>query len=735
MTITDHDGLDELCSALGIATEYQDIWGTMRIPDVDTKRDLLEALGSPLVSDADIHDQLEKLAAREWQQIVTPLMVHRQNNSPLRIRLTLTPTQATLTTHWELREESGQIHQGEWQTHPDNLIGKHRIDATWLQQYQVELPAIGSTGYHSLRITTADNIETHTTLIIAPDTCYQPAALKEQQKLWGISLQLYALRSRRNWGIGDFTDLKSIIEILAPLGLDIIGLNPLHSLFLHQPDKASPYSPSSRNLLNPIYLDVEAIAEYKHDEKYRRLVHDPEFQSRLQQLREQELINYNKVWAMKLQVLKNLYQDFRDSHLATNSERAIEFRRFETGGGEDLFKFGLFEALQNHFYALDNSCYSWQQWPQEYRDPESETCALWAQKNIAAIEFHLYLQWHCELQLSETQDCCRTHGMVVGLYRDLAVGESKTAAQCWADQRLYALDMNIGAPPDDFNLTGQNWALPPVKPGTLNERNYQPFVNTLRANMRHAGALRIDHIMGLMRLFWVPPDSSPVQGTYVSYPFEDLLGILALESQRNHCLIIGEDLGTVADEVRHRLEINKILSYRIFCFEKDWHHGNYRAPGEYPRNALCTAGSHDLPSLKSFWQGSDLDLREKLKLFPSDEIKHQQWKNRRQDRQQILAALQQAELISAQDIEAAELETGFSPALALSIQRYLARSNAAVMMIQLEDLLLQDGQVNVPGTIDEYPNWRCKIAFDLEDWSQQIDLEGIALAINSERTD
>jgi (1->4)-alpha-D-glucan 1-alpha-D-glucosylmutase len=251
--------------------------------------------------------------------------------------------------------------------------------------------------------------------------------------------------------------------------------------------------------------------------------------------------------------------------------------------------------------------------------------------------------------------------------------------------------------------------------------------------MHHAGALRIDHIMGLMRLFWVPPNCSPREGTYVSYPFSDLLGILALESQRNCCLIIGEDLGTVPDEVRHALETNKMLSYRILYFEKDWHQGTIKPPADFPYYALCTAGSHDLPTLRGFWQESDLELREQLDLYPSDEFRDQQRQIRQQDRLEILAALTRENLIAGEDTDGSHAGKDFSSELAQSIQRYLARSGSMLLMVQLEDLLSQTRQMNVPGTIDEYPNWRVKLSARLEDWGDQIDLEGFAIAVNAER--
>jgi len=733
MPIADHDGLDTLCASCGIVLHYYDIGGQRHEPSIEVKRSLLAALQYPVNGDEDIRHNLEKVESRNWGRMVAAVLVHRQSDVPIRVTLTLTPAQIEEAISWELCEESGQLHQGSWEIDAGEAIGESAINGARLLQFEVILPDITGIGYHQLTVKSDDNAGAQATLIIVPETCYQPPELADGSKIWGISLQLFALRSKRNWGIGDFTDLHSVVEILAPLGINVLGLNPLHALFSQLPENASPYSPSSRDFLNPIYLDIEAIHEFKHSQEAKYFVKNNEFQAGLQALRVLELINYSKVWDVKLQVLETLYKTFKQRHQDADSARIKAFRQFQKSGGRDLFRFALFEALQAFFHRQDADIDRWQEWPEAYRDPESATVKRWAVEHRDEIEFHQYLQWNAEQQLSAIHEKCKRHGMCIGIYRDLAVGNAKSSAQCWAEQADYALDMGIGAPPDDFNSNGQNWGLPPLRPQALVDQAYRPFINTLRANMRYAGALRIDHIMGLMRLFWVPPDCSPETGTYVSYPFTDMLGILALESQRNHCLIIGEDLGTVPDEVRHALETNKILSYRILYFEKDWHHGTIKPPEEYPHYALCTSGSHDLPTMRGFWQGADLELRERLNLYQSGDFIDQQQQIRQQDRLEILAALTREDLITSEETDETTAGKELSSELAVSIQRYLARSQSMLLMVQLEDLLLQSNQVNVPGTINEYPNWRGKLSTTLEYWPNEINLEDFALSINAER--
>jgi (1->4)-alpha-D-glucan 1-alpha-D-glucosylmutase len=371
-------------------------------------------------------------------------------------------------------------------------------------------------------------------------------------------------------------------------------------------------------------------------------------------------------------------------------------------------------------------------WPDAFHNPESNSVTSWAKSNLDKIEFHTYLQWLSVTQLSAVQQNCQNKGMHMGLYNDLAVGNEPFSSACWAEQTNYGLDIGVGAPPDDFNLLGQNWGLPPQLPQLLSDDRYRLFINTLRANMRHAGALRIDHVMGLMRLYWVPEGYTADLGVYVIYPFNDLLGILSLESQRNRCLIVGEDLGTVANEVRHQLWLKKILSYRVLFFEKDWQQNTFKSPSEYPQHALCTSGSHDLPTMKAYWQGLDLDLRDELNLYPSDDVKHQHRHARGHDIHAIKQALNHEQLISDEDLQD-DSKTELSPQMFQAIQCFLARSQSLLMMVQLEDIFLQTNQLNVPGTVNEYPNWRHKISVELENWIEGGEIENLANSIGRER--
>jgi (1->4)-alpha-D-glucan 1-alpha-D-glucosylmutase len=730
MSLTDLEAFERLCTESGIVDAYYDIRGVHHVASIDARRALLGAMHLPADSDVQVSVGLADIERRQWQTVLAPVAAFRESDAAWEIGLTLSEAQLGEPLQWQIHLEDGGIRSGSWQIDAGAALDEIEFDGQRMRRFTAALPTDIGPGYHRLCLqANAEKFES--LLIVAPPTCYLPDAIETGARPWGISLQLYAVRSQRNWGIGDFTDLKAAVEILAPLGIAVIGLNPLHALFPHLPENASPYSPSSRDFVNPIYLDIEAIAEYDGCAELRELLRDAAFQSRLGALRAQPRVDYSGVWAVKLEALEILYHQFRQALLDSGSNRARRFRAFQAARGDALYKFALFEALQAYFHDQDSRLETWQQWPEEFRKPGSAAVADWADVHRADIEFHEYLQWQSDEQLASVQQGCERLGMLIGIYNDLAVGNERFSAQCWADQTQYALQTGIGAPPDDFSPKGQNWGLPPQIPRQLQAIAYEPFIRSLRANMRHAGALRIDHVMGLMRLYWVPAGCAADQGTYVRYPFDDLLAIVALESHRNRCLVIGEDLGTVPDEVRHALWVNKILSYRILLFEKDWHSGVFRAPEDYPPLALCASGSHDLPTLRGYWNGADLDLRDTLDLYPSAEIAHQQRHQRQRDRVEILAALARESLVTSADEY--ESSTELSMELLLATQRFLARTPTCLMTVSLEDLLRQTLQVNLPGTIAQYPNWRHKITLPLEDWITDGDIECSARVIREER--
>ena len=350
-------------------------------------------------------------------------------------------------------------------------------------------------------------------------------------------------------------------------------------------------------------------------------------------------------------------------------------------------------------------------WPERFRDPASPDVAKFERTHARRVDFFAWLQWQCDLQRAAIAQDVASAGIVVGVYTDLAVSIDPGGAEAWAQQSLYARAASVGAPPDAFNREGQDWGLPPIVPSRLREARYEPFLATLRANMRHAGALRIDHVMGLMRLFWVPRGGKPADGAYVHYPFDDLAGLVALESHRHRCMVIGEDLGTVPDDVRHTLDAHDVLSYRVLMFERD--DRGFRPPGAYLERALATASTHDLPTLRGWWEAHDVDVREQLGMIAGSDEASRQRDERRSDRARLVAAIDAAGLLDERARAGAHSDT-LDIALAQAIVAFLASTPSVIAVLQLEDLTLVEEQANVPGTIDEHPNWRRKLPQPLE---------------------
>ncbi|WP_332815529.1 malto-oligosyltrehalose synthase [Ramlibacter sp.] len=592
----------------------------------------------------------------------------------------------------------------------------------------IALPADLPIGYWQLAL--AGEPEPGCLLVVAPQRGWAPAALLQGERWWGCTVQLYALRSARNWGIGDFGDLRRLVDTAARHGASFIGLSPLHALFPQRPEAASPYSPSSRSAFNPIFLDVQALAEVSGCDEALRKLHDEAFQDRLRRLRETELVDYTGVAAAKEEMLALLWRHFEQHESKGSTPRGQAFARFMHEREATLGPHALFEALQAHLQAADAGAWGWPAWPEHYRDPHGEAVREFRRSHAAAIRYRFWLQWLADAQLESVQRHARSRGMGLGLYCDLAVGANPGGAETWARPSLYALGMEVGAPPDPLNTQGQNWGLPPVNPVQLRAARYQPFIEILRANMRHGGALRLDHVMALMRLFWIGAEG----GTYVSYPLQDLLGILVLESHRQQCLVIGEDLGNVAPAMRDAMRERGLLSYRPLLFERT-PDGAFRPPADWPPQALAVASTHDLPTLRGFWLGDDLEVLARLGLFPDAARREQAVLDRARDRARLLLALEHERLLPA---EATAQPTSLPDATAdfvAAVHAFLARTPCWLAAVQLEDVTGQRLQVNVPGTTeDQCPNWRRKAGVALEDLARDERFAAVAAVMRAERS-
>ena len=568
--------LDRLCTRCGVELEYWDLWGNRRYASDSTKLRLLQAMGVPIDAAENAGAALAALEQAAWREALAPVKVARAG-APVDRRSSVPAARAASKYGWILELESGERTAGTLQPDALPVLARAEIEGEALVRASFRLTLPLPRGYHRYTLLEEGKPAATTQIIVCPGRCYEPPVLADGGRVWGPAVQLYALRSQRNWGIGDFSDLQSLAAFAAGAGAGLVGVNPLHALFPDQPEDASPYRPASRSRLNVLYLDVAAVPDFRECAAARDLVAAPEFQSRLQALREAALVDYTGVAAAKFQALELMYRSFRERHLAQDSHRARAFRAFQAEGGEPLRLHALFDALQQHFSRNDAAVWGWPAWPEAYRDSRSAAVAAFARENGERVDYFLYLQWQADLQLGQVARRLCELNVPLGLFQDLAVGVNPGGSETWIEPGRYALSARIGCPPDDFNLKGQEWGLPPWIPQRLAAAAYGPYVATLRELMRHAGVLRLDHVMGLMRLFWVPEGASAEEGAYVNYPFADLLGILALESERNQCLVIGEDLGTVPDGLRAAMAEYGLLAYRTMYFEKTCQ-GEFKPP-------------------------------------------------------------------------------------------------------------------------------------------------------------
>ncbi|MGJ7506728.1 malto-oligosyltrehalose synthase [Variovorax sp. GT1P44] len=712
----DGDALRQLCARYGIATEFVDAFGERHVVTPDALAALL--LDAGFVAQGADFAAAEADADREpWLRALPPVHVVAAGSESFTIDVRLPAHVAHFK--WRMVDESGAFHESIVETARLHVAQRVQIDGEDLVRYSLPIALALPEGYHRLSIVTLPG---ETLVVCAPDRCHAPSALEGGARVWGFTLQLHGLRSGRNWGIGDFTDLSEFVARAARQGADVVGLNPLHALFPHNPAHASPYSPSSRAQLNVLYIDVEALKDFADCAAARERVRSTEFQSRLDALRTKTLVDHAGVAAAKHEVLGLMYRRFRERNDADPEVRA--FARFRERGGDALTQHALFEALQSHFHAADSNVWGWPVWPEEYRDPASQATKQFAVAHAERIGYFEYLQWQAARQLEAAGARCTALGMGLGLYLDLAVSVDRAGSDAWRHRSSFALDARVGAPPDAFNVEGQDWGLPPLRPDRLRESHYRVFIESLRANMRGAGAIRIDHVMMLMRLFWIPAKGTPRNGAYVHYPVDELFAILALESRRHRCLVIGEDLGTVPDTMRETLRRYGVLSYRLLYFERH-HDGSFRAPHEYPRDAVAAVSTHDLPTLAGWWTGRDLQVRHELGLIPDAGSFEHQRRDREEERRRLVGAMQGSDAVP---IDPAKPSLEASDVAA--IHGFLAGAPSKVMMVQLEDALGEIEQPNLPGTTFQHPNWRRKYRQPVETlWNDETVREvGAALA-------
>lgn len=640
----------------GIESEYIDTWGRKHIPSEETRRLILAALG-----------------AAEVGRPLPPTIVVREDAESIALRV---PTAlAGASVKLEIRWENGDVeHHPFWLPELRESAPGERL---------IPLPKPLRLGYHELRVFSVTQpglevfAEAH--FIVCP-----ARAVAFEGRAAGVALSLYGLRSARDWGCGDITDLRAAIDVFGRADAAFIALNPLHAIANRQPYNTSPYLPQSSLYRNFIYLDVEAVPGYLADEGISR---------EAAELRATEFVAYERVARLKLRVLGDAFHRCLEGGSAPGF-KAQEFDGYVAAQGGALHDYAVYCVLDETMHAHDPNVWLWTEWPEPYREPRSAAVEEFAREHAGRVLFFKFLQWQLDVQLAQAHKHALARGMKIGLYHDLALATDRFGADLWANRQFYVAGCRVGAPPDDFAPNGQDWGFPPPNREAHRANGYRLFAQSIRNSARHGGVLRIDHVMRFFRLYWMPDGVGAADGAYVRDYAEDLLGVLALESVRNGFIVVGEDLGTVSGEVRYRLSEAGILGIRCLWFERN-NDGRFRTLGEYPAHAAVSTTTHDLPTPAGFFSGRDIESRKAAGLI-DDKSYADQWTSRHREIERLNQALDGA---------------GFHH----DPLGFVLATPCSLAVVNQEDLTGEPNQQNLPASTWQYPNWQRKMKVAVED--------------------
>ncbi len=686
--------INELAENMGILPDFYDIWGNRHDITIETKKGVLKAMGLPVEDEGALRGILEK---RLEPPVLEPSFV-AVKSSAFKVYVCLSSCLVRIPIRISLEDEKKDVRKWSVREDPEEVL---EFRGRKYGKYPVEIPPLPQ-GYYTLFIHAPGGTRASTRLIITPRTCYLPEEEMPQNELpknemrsWGLNMALHEVRSANNWGIGDFRDLGAIMDMVAGLGGDFAGILPLHQIPL--PESISPYWPLSRLYRNFIFLDLEGVPEF--DAAGRNGL-----QKEIDALIGSRHVDYGGVYTLKLRVIREMFARFYKRHYPARTERGQALAAFMEKEGSALLDYATFMAL-SEVHGMN-----WKDWPQDFKDPSGSLVSEFRRQNIEQVLFHVYVQWLIDGQLENLAKRAARLGMRSGLYLDQAIGTASGGADDWIFRDCFASGASAGAPPDEFNLKGQNWGFPPMAPQKMRESGFEAFIRTASKNMEHAGMLRIDHALGLFRLFWIPQGMEPWQGAYVKYPAEELMGILAIESRRHKTVLVAEDLGTVDPQMREALMARNMLSYRLLIYERLYPSPDLVPPSLYPRHAFCAVSTHDLPTLYGWWAGHDMEVKRSLSLYPSEDSYRADIAARGRDKGIILSALKKEGLIP----DNYEMPADMNEELMLAIYRHLGRTPCLYVSASIEDVFKSSEQPNLPGSCDSYPNWKIKAPLPME---------------------
>jgi len=649
--------LHDLAHAAGIEIDWRDVNGQNQRVSDDSLRAVLGAIGFPAATESEIaesHAALSREMQGAAQRLITAEIYRpiRLQAAPGRFKITL---------------ESGETIEGE-AAESNGMI---------------DLPQIAQAGYHKLEINGRE-----TALAVAPPRAFTLEDAAKGQKIWGLAVQLYALRRNGDGGIGDFTALASFARAAAAHGADAVAISPVHAQFYNDVTRFSPYSPSNRAAFNALHIGEDS--QHQADDG---------------------LIDWPTSSAAKLAALRKSFANFQDHASLT---------AFRQNSGPGLERHALFEALQTSLSEHHPAAQDWRQWPEAYRDPQNPAVFRFSQDNAHEVSFHAYLQYRADQGMREAQKAARDAGMKIGIIADLAVGTDHAGSQSWSRQDEVLRGLEIGAPPDAVNREGQSWGITAFSPRGLRNSGFAAFIEMLRHALRHAGGVRIDHVMGLARLWVIPQGLSSAEGAYLRLPAEDLMRLVILESQRHRAVILGEDLGTLPHGYQERLDAAGIAGLRLLWFER---HGLYfKPPSEWTKTAVAMTSTHDLPTVAGWWQGVDIAWREKLNMAgDSEEL-------RVEERGKLWGAFHESGATRAMRPADEDGASAVDAACA-----HLGYAACTLGLLPIEDVLAAPEQPNLPGTIDQHPNWRRRLSAPAEELLARPDVTARLAALNAAR--
>ncbi len=722
------NALERAATLWGVVPSFWDIFGKQHHTTPEIAKAILGSMGVPVDSQQALDACMEQRLLEQWNRLVPLTLV--LTGPVTSLTLSVPATLADGLVSWEITAENESRSVGRFRL--AGVVPKEKAVFGGVTYLRVEMPLeFDQLGYHTLHLRLENgtsSVSAESRLIVCPDRAWYPEWLENGGKTAGLAISLYGLRSNRNWGCGDFTDLEKLTDWVRPdgvgggLGASFIALNPLHAIANRTPYNTSPYLPACTYYRNFIYLDPERSEDFAGNERAAAILKSTAVAKEMAALRASEHVEYERVARLKLRFMKLLFRRFL-GEMRQNTKRATEFREYTLEQGRLLEQFAIYCALDEAVHKKYPTTWIWPDWPEEYRDPESPAVMAFAKKHWRSVMFYQYLQWQVDLQIGRAQRYTREHGLRIGLYHDLALATDRCGSDLWAHRKFYAAGCRVGSPPDDFSPKGQDWSFPPPNTAAHQADGYQLFRDSIRNNARHGGALRIDHVMRFFRLYWIPDGMEATSGAYVLDKPQDLLRILALESVRSKMLVIGEDLGTVEPHVRETLAKFGIISYKLLYFEKDGS-GAFKQPKDYPVESLVTSTTHDLPTLAGFWTNRDIEARRNAGLLPDDESYRGQLASRAIEKQKMLDAMHLTGLLPPHYPRDASQIPELTGELHNAVVGFLASTPSALLVLNQEDLTKETEQQNLPGSTWQYPNWRRKMKFRLEELSTHPEALG-----------